>query len=220
MCFLFQVQEQVVKYYEGKTTQTVEKVAYNELPLPYISLCMESPFKKQVLLDMGLPERFFLTAEPSIATGSFPSLNETWQKATYSAQELEVTWRLWPGQNASISVKPFNTIYNGQCYVWSTPALVSTTTPVVKDIYVNLSTDEDSCIASIHPSMPPLIAALNRWYVPMTTLSIRNGRFFEVKLSKIHTNTLNSATETGCNDTPKYSYAEVVLRIIPALDRQ
>lgn len=89
----------MVKFYEGRTTEAVEKIRHKSLKLPHLSFCMERPFKKRALENMGLRERFFLTAEPAYTNMSldFPRLNKTWQKATYSDKEVDISWRLYSG---------------------------------------------------------------------------------------------------------------------------
>ena len=99
--FAFEAHEQVYKFSVGKTTTAVEKKHYESLLLPEITICMEYGFKKEALEREGLPERFFLTADSTYGnngTDPFPDLLDTWEKATYSDRELEITWRLYDGK--------------------------------------------------------------------------------------------------------------------------
>ena len=186
--FAFEAHEQVYKFSVGKTTTAVEKKHYDALQLPEITICMEYGFKKEALEREGLPERFFLTADSNYGnngTDPFPDIMETWEKATYSDRELEITWRLYDGKNMQTMKYPtpkikhspsfsekmsenvtligFNTVYEGRCYKWSMPGIeVSNKDRVLKDIYVNLAGNDSNCIAYIHPPASHLLAAVNR----------------------------------------------------------
>ena len=106
--FAFEAHEQVYKFSVGKTTTAVEKKHYDALQLPEITICMEYGFKKEALEGEGLPERFFLTADSNYGnngTDPFPDIMETWEKATYSDRELEITWRLYDGKNMQTNIQ-------------------------------------------------------------------------------------------------------------------
>ena len=116
----------------------------------------------------------------------------------------------------NVTLTAFNTLYEGRCYTWSMPGIkVSSKDRVLKDIYVNLASNNSNCIAYIHPAAPSLLAAVNRWPVPIEPLRVRNLRFIETKIALIvHTARMGDNEDGGsqysqCDNSASYSYYEV-----------
>jgi hypothetical protein len=116
VCFLFQVKDQVVKFYLGRVAQTVEKISNASLKFPHISFCSSEPFKLKELDRIGVPKSIFTYESHDHSPGeSFPELNETWQNATYSKDEFKITWRFFDGEcnmNATIFVSYCNSTFS------------------------------------------------------------------------------------------------------------
>jgi hypothetical protein len=93
-----QVKSHVIKYYQGTATRSVSKIAQKALMYPHISFCPEQPFKFSVLTSLGLSKDFF-QSEGSPASGTnFPDLNETWNKASFSRSEFNISWTFFGGE--------------------------------------------------------------------------------------------------------------------------
>jgi hypothetical protein len=93
ICFLLQVKQEVTKFIEGRTTETAEKMPDEDINLPHMTFCVKRPFKKEALLKLGITDIFFYTPHenPDIV---FPDLNSTWNKVTYSKEDLGLWWSL------------------------------------------------------------------------------------------------------------------------------
>ena len=92
-CSFWIVWGQIMKFLEGSTTITQEKQPHMHLSLPKVALCMKQRFKYKALAEMGLPEDYF--SEMKDWSGfdhgySFPDLNETWLKSTWSREDMKV----------------------------------------------------------------------------------------------------------------------------------
>ena len=85
---------QVNKYIEGKTTQTWEKVPQKHLDFPQMTFCVLYQFKREALLDMGLPDDFLIAGNPknsaTLGNKSMPNIEEVWENATYSETEFNI----------------------------------------------------------------------------------------------------------------------------------
>ena len=90
---LWQVWEQLTKFFEGSTTTSLEKVNNKYLPQPLIVLCSSQRYKYDVLTKMGLPKNFLDNHRNRYLPGKFPDLNETWHKATWSPEDFDFFWQ-------------------------------------------------------------------------------------------------------------------------------
>ena len=88
-----------LKFYHGATTLTVEQIDEDYLSLPPILLCSKRAYKKEELSAMGLPQNFLYERDRSKASRPepFPDLKETWHKATWSNEDLQVEWSRYEG---------------------------------------------------------------------------------------------------------------------------
>ena len=93
-CFFNMPKLQIIKYIEGKTTQTWEKVPCKNLDFPQVTFCVKYQFKREALLDMGLPDDFLIGGNPktsaSLGNKSMPDLAQVWENGTYSQPEFDI----------------------------------------------------------------------------------------------------------------------------------
>ena len=92
---IFIVKEQCNKYKSGNTTISIDKQYNDALELPQVTICMDRPYKKDVLEEYGLAQRFFLSPNSSYGNKTFPNLTTLWNEATYSEEELDISWQLY-----------------------------------------------------------------------------------------------------------------------------
>ena len=80
------------KFFEGATTETMEKQHNDYLPLPPIALCMRQRYKPGALVALGLPQDFFENAWMSKLDlqKPFPDLKEAWEHATWSKEDIRI----------------------------------------------------------------------------------------------------------------------------------
>ena len=99
MCAVWQVWEQCVKFLEGSTTISLEKVQKKHVPLPHIALCMKQRYRDGVLASMGLPDDFFDNRRRTELElrGAFPDLNATWNNVTWSLEDMNIDWSRYKG---------------------------------------------------------------------------------------------------------------------------
>ena len=93
LCSLWQVQEVLVKFIEGSTTTTLEKLHNNHLPLPKVALCMQERYNYGVLAAMGLPNDYFSENRHRTELDMerpFLDLNQTWLNATWSREDVQM----------------------------------------------------------------------------------------------------------------------------------
>ena len=93
MCSLWQVQEVLVKFIEGSTTTTLEKLHNNHLPLPKVALCMQERYNYGALAAMGLPNDYFSENRHRTELDMerpFLDLNQTWLNATWSREDVQM----------------------------------------------------------------------------------------------------------------------------------
>ena len=90
ICALVSVWGQLSNFWEGSLTTSLEVVDKEYLPLPLIVLCSTKRYKHDVLKDMDLPNSFLDDHKRSYLPGKFPDLNETWLRATWSQEDVEL----------------------------------------------------------------------------------------------------------------------------------
>ena len=93
ICSLWQVREVLVKFIEGSTTTTLEQRHNSHLPLPKVAFCLKQRYKYEALAAMGLPADYFSENRHRTefdTESQFPELNETWLKATWSREDLQI----------------------------------------------------------------------------------------------------------------------------------
>ena len=89
----------MVKFYNGKRTQIIEKLTSDSMDFPQVQFCTSQGFKPKVLTDMGLKESSlklaqFTTYYENVNLGD---IEEIWDNATYSMEEFALTWMLIEG---------------------------------------------------------------------------------------------------------------------------
>ena len=98
---IWQVWEQLSKFWEGSTTTSLGVVDNEYLPLPLIVLCSSQRYKHDVLTDMGLPKNFLDDHKANYMAGKFPDLNETWLRATWSKEDFDLYWPPYEGETSN-----------------------------------------------------------------------------------------------------------------------
>ena len=71
----------------------MEKQYNSYLRLPQVALCMKRRYNYEALAEMGLPGDFFSEMRYLTeldAQRPFPDLNETWLKATWSREDVQM----------------------------------------------------------------------------------------------------------------------------------
>ena len=100
LCSIWPCWDLLKKFSKGSITVALEKQHRDYLPLPHIVLCRKRRYKYQELSARQLPDNFFDDPDKTIfdkGKGSFPNLNETWLKTTWSQEDLEVGWKAYEG---------------------------------------------------------------------------------------------------------------------------
>ena len=90
ICALVSVWGQLSNFWEGSLTTSLEVVDKEYLPLPLIVLCSSERYKHDVLNEMDLPTNFLDDHHKSDLLGKFPDLNETWLRATWSQEDVDL----------------------------------------------------------------------------------------------------------------------------------
>lgn len=93
LCALWQVSGELMKFLGASTTRTLEKQHHNHLHLPQVALCMKQRYNYGALIKMGLPIDFFSEMRQRTKDdlkNPFPDLNETWLKATWSRDDVQM----------------------------------------------------------------------------------------------------------------------------------
>ena len=121
LCSLLLVWDHCIKFLSGSTTVVRQQQQMDYLPLPRFILCNKERYNKKELVSMDLPEDFFDNRYPDIdkfrKRNSFPDLNSTWRRVTWSRSEFEIAWSRYEGNgnNATSSFKcHINISYNMQ----------------------------------------------------------------------------------------------------------
>ena len=93
LCSLWQVSGELMKFLGASTTLVLEKQHHNHLHLPQVALCMKQRYNYEALIKMGLSIDFFSEMRQRTENNLkslFPDLNETWLKATWSREDVQM----------------------------------------------------------------------------------------------------------------------------------
>ena len=85
----------MIKFYLGKRIQTTDRETVEEIEVPKVVFCTQHSVKTDVLLNMGYEENFLRTQfHTYMEDFTIPDINEVWENATYSMEELSINWSL------------------------------------------------------------------------------------------------------------------------------
>ena len=102
---LWLVWDLCLKFLRGSTTTVHEQEQRGYLALPHFLLCNKQRYKTDELADMELPEDFFdnWTDRTKFRhNDSFPDLNATWNRATWSRDDIGIDYRRYEGEVTNI----------------------------------------------------------------------------------------------------------------------
>lgn len=121
LCSLWLVWGVCIKFLSGSTTVVRQQDQKDYLPLPRFLLCNKERYNKKELVSMDLPEDFFDNRYPDVDMfrnrNSFPDLNSTWQRATWSWSEFEIAWSRYEGREGRPLPVPLGKYYHFICQV-------------------------------------------------------------------------------------------------------
>ncbi len=196
----------VIKFFTGKTSRAMEILAQESLKLPRIAFCLNYPYKADMLSKMNLPAEFFHSRDPKYRNSvPFPNLHETWQRATYSKDELLLRWYFYSGVNGSASVEEVNTLYDGKCFVWSLKDDVSPTSRVIKQLYVGLPENKTGFAFFFHPEASTAGVALDNWASLVIPSNLEENMYYAKEIFVEYHSSLPSEA-APCYDAPEQSY--------------
>ena len=97
----------MIKFYNGKRTQIIEKLTSDSMDFPQVLFCTSQGFKPNVLTDMGLKENSMKIAQFTTYYENIPlgDIEEIWNNATYSMEEFALTWMSIEGMAMSIQLR-------------------------------------------------------------------------------------------------------------------
>ena len=102
ICSLWLVWDHCSKFLSDSTTVVRQQQQNDYLPLPRLMLCNNERYNEKELEAMNLPEDFFDNRHPDISKlkerNSFPNLNDTWQRATWPKNEIQIDWNRYEGE--------------------------------------------------------------------------------------------------------------------------
>ena len=100
-----------MKFYEGTTTLTQERITSNDLQFPQIMICSQLGYKTDVVTEMGLPKDILNTLEPHHFDGNNHDFDaqSVWDNVTYSANDFAINWVYVQGRLLSLC-----TVYNSK----------------------------------------------------------------------------------------------------------
>ena len=89
----------VVKFYEGTTTQTQERVHSNNMEFPQLMICSQIGYKTDVLTEMGQPINILQTIEArNLIESNYDFDAQTvWDNGTYSLNDFAINWMVIKG---------------------------------------------------------------------------------------------------------------------------
>ena len=93
-----------MKFYEGTTTQTQERVHSNNMEFPQLMICSQIGYKIDALTEMRLPKNVLNTFEPRFSRGnnSYFDAQSVWDNGTYSSNDFAINWIVLQGKVLAI----------------------------------------------------------------------------------------------------------------------
>ena len=135
---------------EGKTSQTKERVASNEMAFPELMVCAQNGYKMDPLANIGLPEDILKIRSRPLEENFEFDPESVWDEGTYSIDEFAINWVFLLAENATLSkwsdpamakVREINTMSKGKCLLWTTKVQAGGTYPVV-GLYIKTPPNE------------------------------------------------------------------------------
>ena len=92
-----------MKFYEGTTTLTQERVPSNDMEFPQLMICSQIGYKTDVLTEMELPKNVLNTIVPrNLVENNYDfDAQSVWDNGTYSLKDLEINQFVMKGKPIS-----------------------------------------------------------------------------------------------------------------------
>jgi hypothetical protein len=108
------------------------------------------------------------------------------------------------GSEENSYIKPFNTLYYGTCFVWSTDVKVTE-----KDGFLTITLPPNAtAMVLVHPHIPTIAMAFDSWQSIVSTMDITNDMFHSKTLTAEYHNVI-SGKLSPCESRKDYSFYEV-----------